>query len=495
MAEFWYDGNGGSDANPGTEALPFLTLGSATVDTATGVGTPTNLIVHLKRGTTVQLASNLSCYGTFLADAYGDGEELATLDKQTLGNFSCVVGYSSTAGQVQRWESIKALDPVGTTLTAGFSNAATSAGALEVVNCESVGFQNSVSITAGTAHKVSGCTFTDYRNNGIYVDTTAAGVVAPSDMQITDNTLDGRISTGGVCSNDGITLHGAASGPGRRNIISGNTVVSGTESCIEVATNYNGTIISRNVCYARQDGTSTSNTDIGVQGDSTVVRGNVIFKRYRRGIDVLAGSDDVVIEANSIIEVIGNGEPLVRINAVARPTVRSNLFVIATGATSSKFTGMNSITVPFNLQNNLFVNYSAGAMWFIGAQTAADVDTWAIDGNTYVQMPGSVANAWRDTSTTVNWAGWKARAGAPDANSMDPLTSLPVTVPAIGEIGAGWTPDWRCELGPANVLIGQGVHIGYVRDANRVQRPNPPSPGPYDLPTQRRVLDSDPAGW
>jgi hypothetical protein len=48
---------------------------------------------------------------------------------------------------------------------------------------------------------------------------------------------------------------------------------------------------------------------------------------------------------------------------------------------------------------------------------------------------------------------------------------------------------------PTSPLIGAGTHTTYTRDAAGIQRPNPPSIGAYDLPTQRRVLDSDPAGW
>lgn len=48
---------------------------------------------------------------------------------------------------------------------------------------------------------------------------------------------------------------------------------------------------------------------------------------------------------------------------------------------------------------------------------------------------------------------------------------------------------------PSSPLRAAGTHSTYMRDAAGLQRPNPPSIGAYDLPTQRRVLDSDPAGW
>lgn len=54
--------------------------------------------------------------------------------------------------------------------------------------------------------------------------------------------------------------------------------------------------------------------------------------------------------------------------------------------------------------------------------------------------------------------------------------------------------DYRPDPGAA--VYGAGTQQArYWRDIDRVQRPNPPSIGAYDLPTNRRVFDSDPATW
>ena len=37
----------------------------------------------------------------------------------------------------------------------------------------------------------------------------------------------------------------------------------------------------------------------------------------------------------------------------------------------------------------------------------------------------------------------------------------------------------------ASPLLGAGTHLGYTRDINRKQRPNPPAIGAYDVATLR----------
>lgn len=494
--EFWYDGVNGNDANAGTELSPRKTLGSATVDTATGVGTPTDLIVNIKRGTTVNMSSSLSCYGTLIVRPYGAGSEWPVLDKTALGDYQMVCGYSSAADEVMLWTGIKVVDYAGSTLTNGIANASGGSGALHILDCLIDGFASGVGLVSGDGHLVLRNRIVNWRNNGLHAD--AIGY-APNDVRIEGNYLDGRIDSGGVGTNDAITLHSATLGfdaaHGLRNVIRNNTVVAGTESCIEVALQWQGAIVEDNTLYSRQDGTSTSWSDVGIQGPGTIFRNNRVFARYRYAIDVFPQATGAIVENNEIIREVAAAQPFIRLQAVTAPSIISNLFVGVAGQTGAWITGLNSITLPFAIKNNVYVNYSAGATWFVGAQTSADIDTWDIDGNVYVQMPGSIANAWRNSSGACTWAQWKARPGTPDASSIDPLTTLPCEIPTYSVVGGARDPAQQFGITSTSPLLGVGVDIGYRRDARGIQRRKPPSAGPHELPTHRRRLDSDPASW
>lgn len=81
-----------------------------------------------------------------------------------------------------------------------------------------------------------------------------------------------------------------------------------------------------------------------------------------------------------------------------------------------------------------------------------------------------------------------------DRCSLYGATATKTAIPTNPIIGNPLISESGLPL-PTSPAIGAGVHLGYVRDLVGVQRPNPPSIGAYDLPTHRRVLDSDPAGW
>lgn len=492
MAEFWYDGTNGNDTTgDGSIGNPYRTIGSST----TG-GTVDNLILHLKRGTTVNQSADRYCSGTFLMDAYGDGD-MPVFSRTALGNYQFTVGASTTSDEIMRFENVKIIDVSGSHSMPACGTPTSALGSLQVFNCVIVGFYNAIIVQNGTGsqNRFIGNHITDFRNNGIYVSVTASGTAMPENVLIIGNYVDGRISTGGVCADDCIVMHDASSNGGRGARIAYNVCIAGTEGCVDIVEWSHGSIVEHNVFYSRQDGTATDWADVAIDGPNCIFRNNLLFKRYRRCIDIQSTGNDAIVENNTIVEMVASNEPLIRLYACENATIRNNLLVNASGSTGSMIIGVGTPVLPESIYNNILVNNSASTAKFINSSINAEVDTWSIDGNVYVQMPGSTANAWTNSGGACSWANWLARPGAPDANSIAPLTALPVSVPAYVTVGDSMEVIIRSPVGPDNPIAGVGVHLGYMRDAAGVQRPNPPSAGPFDIPTQRRALDSDPSGW
>lgn len=109
----------------------------------------------------------------------------------------------------------------------------------------------------------------------------------------------------------------------------------------------------------------------------------------------------------------------------------------------------------------------------------------------------SIGPSW--TLTANNNSYWQNQAGLLTflytANIYATLAAAQGAGYEVGSIVGDQKLDSTYRPLPASPLISAGTHTTYTRDATGIQRPNPPSIGAYDLPTQRRVLDSDPAGW
>ncbi len=197
---------------------------------------------------------------------------------------------------------------------------------------------------------------------------------------------------------------------------------------------------------------------------------------------------------NTIIGTVANlAKPLISNTAPAINTdIRGNLLVAAAGFSRGFIEGDSNVGVnDVTVKNNIIVNYSANSnVRFVSVVPTADLAGWNIDGNQYVQMPGSYANAWPYVGS---WANWLLRAEHPDANSPTPITTLPVDIPVLGVVGAAFDTKHPYGLTQDNPMLGAGVECGIWRDAAGRQRPNPPSIGPVDVATLRRVLVTDPA--
>jgi hypothetical protein len=189
-------------------------------------------------------------------------------------------------------------------------------------------------------------------------------------------------------------------------------------------------------------GVGASSGIYSIVNTNTVISANIV-KNCRNGIGLYAGTSagdilSATVINNTVLDCVDIGLPC---------------------------TNGPSITAVW--RNNLVVNGRYGIYWPTAGTGSITEDHNCFYGQTVYAAARGVTSPFAPTN------------GSPSGSDL-------LTDPIVGGNGAPL---------PTSPLIGAGTHTTYTRDATGIQRPNPPSIGAYDLPTQRRVLDSDPAAW
>ena len=473
MAAFYFDGTAGNDSTgDGSESLPYKTIAGARVG---GTTTPDNVEIYLKRGTTVSLAQSLFPTGSGTLTYYGSAAEaMPVLDRNSLGEYNLTWSTSDVFDTV-RIEGVHILDAGTSTSMSGIVGSSTATARFVIKDNKVTGFNNGIILQNGDRHVITGNTVLNHRNNGIIFEYAANRMAIGA--SITDNYVDGRLSYGGVCSNDCITLHTGAAG-GMGNKICGNTVVGGTESCIEVGGDFCGPcVIEGNIVYSRQDGTSTSWSDFNVYADKAVVRNNLLFTRgLRIGIDV--GADDVTVRNNVTVctgsEIGSSSYPCIRVQG-ANARIYANAMAgnaVNVAAFLTVLNGYGSMDV----KNNIFQIVNSATQRFITGQSSTPLETSTIDYNYYIH-PAAYTTCW---TGGITFSAWQARTGTPDLNGIEAMESQ-FAFPEFRSAGdADYDLTALYAILADSPLVHAGTHLGYSNDAAGRLRHNPPTIGAYE---------------
>ena len=474
--DYYYDGTNGNDSTGnGSEGAPYKTIKNATVG---GVFNPTDVRFFIKRGTTVEIAGNaIHPQGPFYIGPYGDGEDWATLLCNNGGTYYLATGTGCAAGDIVHFDSIKIIDDDLSSYVSAIYQNNSGSGTIKVTDCYIQNFFNGIMTQRGTAHQILRNTIVGCRNAGIMIE--HASVAAPSNMLIANNYVDGTSA-----SNDGIVLHAGTSN-GYGNIIRDNTVIAGAEQAIDIMQMFPGTIVDRNICYSNP-AQPTNWEEIFCRGANSVISRNLIFTEKRRGI--MLDNVGITAKCNIVVGKAGlTGENmLLALATCTNFKAYNNMFYMAASFAKSAMVGSSGLTTG-TAKNNLFINASAsGSSRFITAEVRANLNTWDIDNNYYVQLPGSNATPWAAASS---FATWTASTGTPDAGTGIVATESPFLIPSYQERGQHFDLDKILTILAGNALIEKGAHIGYSTDIAGKQFWNPPSIGPveYVRPRNARV--------
>lgn len=465
--EIYFDGLNGSDSTgDGSEGAPYKTIKNSTVG---GVFNPTDVRFFIKRGTTVEIAGGaIHPQGPFYIGPYGDGEEWATLLCNNGGSYYLATGSGCAAGDVVHFDNIKIVDNDLSSNVSGVYQNDSGSGTIKVTDCYIQDFFNGIMTQRGTAHQLLRNTIIGVRNAGIMVE--HASVAAPSNMLIADNYVDATNAT-----NDGIVLHNGAS-DGYGNIIRENIVIAGLEQAIDVLQMFQGTIVDRNICYSNP-AQPTLWEEIFCRGANSVISRNLIFTEKRRGI--LLDNAGITAKLNIIIGKAGltGGVMIQAAGTCTNLKAYNNMFYMASGFANAALIGNTGLTTGM-AKNNLFINASASTSCrFISAESFANLATWDIDNNYYVQLPGSHATPWAQNRTFAQWVG---TAGSPDSGTGIVATTSPVLIPSYISSGDRIDIDRLFQLQEDNPLVEVGQHVEYNKDLTGKQFWNPPSIGPIE---------------
>ena len=465
--DYYYDGTNGNDSTGnGSEGAPYKTIKNATVG---GVFNPTDVRFFIKRGTTVEIAGNaIHPQGPFYIGPYGDGEDWATLLCNNGGTYYLATGTGCAAGDIIHFDSIKIVDADLSSYVSGVYQNNLGSGTIKVTDCYIQNFFNGIMTQRGTAHQILRNTIVGCRNAGIMIE--HASVAAPSNMLIANNYVDGTSA-----SNDGIVLHAGTSN-GYGNIIRDNTVIAGAEQAIDIMQMFPGTIVDRNICYSNP-AQPTNWEEIFCRGANSVISRNLIFTEKRRGI--LLDNVGITAKCNIVVGKAGltGGIMLQALATCTNLKAYNNMFYMASGFGREALLGNNGLTTGM-AKNNLFINASAVTTCrFISAEVFANLATWGIDNNYYVQLPGSHGTPWAQNRS---FAEWILTAGTPDSGTGIVATTSPLLIPTYQTIGQRINLKRLFSLASDSPLIGVGQHLSYSTDLNGRQFWNPPAIGPVE---------------
>jgi len=202
----------------------------------------------------------------------------------------------------------------------------------------------------------------------------------------------------------------------------------------------------------------------------------------KQGIIFAGASGSVVVEGNTII---GGGQSAIALQLPGAVARRNTI----TGCVN----GFSILAADVVIESNLVVGGESGVIFTIDGGTgavitgnafvdltangiynvvAADLATWTARNNLFVNCLRGIY-AVSDAVTTQNHNGfWRCGTNLSGVTGGDDITADPLL-----------TSSYRPRAG--SPLIGTGTHLGYTRDIDRKQRPNPPSIGAYDTATLR----------
>lgn len=465
--DYYYDGTNGNDATgDGSEAAPYKTIKNATVG---GIFNPSDVRFFIKRGTTVEIAGNaIHPQGPFYIGPYGGGEDWATLLCNNGGTYYLATGTGCAAGDIVHFDSIKIVDDDLSSNVSGVYQNDSGSGTIKVTDCYIQDFFNGIMTQRGTAHQLLRNTITGVRNAGIMIE--HASVAAPSNMLIFGNYVDATNAT-----NDGIVLHAGTSN-GYGNVIRDNIVIAGLEQAIDVLQMFPGTIVDRNICYSNP-AQPTNWEEIFCRGANSVISRNLVFTEKRRGI--MLDNVGITAKCNIVVGKAGltGGVMMQALGTCTNFKAYNNMFYMPVSFASSAMLCNSGVTTG-TAKNNLFINASASVLSrFINAEVRANLNTWDIDNNYYVQLPGSNATPWAAASS---FAAWTASTGTPDAGTGIVATETPFLIPSYQNRGQHFDLDKILTILHGNALIEEGAHIGYSTDITGKQFWNPPSIGPIE---------------
>lgn len=163
---------------------------------------------------------------------------------------------------------------------------------------------------------------------------------------------------------------------------------------------------------------------------------------------------------------------------VADSTFTDNLVVIGNARTSAPVVALSASTT--GVYGNTFVSLKTLEATQKIVTQAASLSGCAVKNNLFVNVPIAIqSDTVGNNPTATNNAFWqvttarRAQDGSAFSGGND-ITADPLL-----------TADYKpTALSP---LLGAGTHLGYARDIERKQRPNPPSIGAYDYATLRTV--------
>ena len=471
MADYYFDGDNGNDTTgSGTSGSPYKSIKTSTVG---GAFNPANARFFIKRGTTVLVSAEIHPQGSFYIGPYGDGDAEARVIYNYGGSYFLAVGGAAASTDTIEFSDLTLQDDnLASYAAAVYQKSSSGSGKIVVTNCKIYDFLNAVQTQRGTGHQIIGNEILRFRNCGVIMEHTT--VAAPSNCLIADNYIDARLADGTVASNDCIVLHAGASN-GAGNIVRNNTLVAGVESCVDVATQYPGTLIENNVCYARYNSTSTSWADIYCAGANSIINGNLIFSNYRIGIQLAASGIEVCNNLVRSPEGYGASPLIYAWTGATSANVHNNFLMGRSGYNSALFLAATGI-VPGQYHNNYHVNYSSASSFMMLAFAAADLTSWTINNNRYSIMAGSLATPFLGSQS---FAQWQARTGSPDANSSTDTTAR-LIMPDYLSLGKKFDMKKIFSIQANNSLVAAGKHLKYSRDLNGRQFWNPPSIGPAE---------------
>jgi len=245
MAEYWFDGTDGSNANNA------LSVGAPKRSVESGLDVSGMCIFNIKRGTTVSINSATFPTGAFTLRPYGDGTARAKVYcASQLTNTGSGGSYTVSPG----------MHMIGPG-TMGMNAVTCADGALYVNDVFMEQFWNTVSGGRAGGH-VRNSRIWGVLNNGINVGDT--GYAAPSGFEVTNNYID---ATGAL--NDAITYHDGT-GTGVGGLIADNEIVGADENSIDVLSQFHSVKILRNRCYG------SLQTGIIVSGTNCLIGGNYV---------------------------------------------------------------------------------------------------------------------------------------------------------------------------------------------------------------------------
>lgn len=471
MTDYYFDGDNGNDTTGnGSDSLPYKSIKASTIG---GVFNPANARFFIKRGTSVLLAGEIHPNASFTLTSYGDeAEPKGEVIYNSGGSYFLATGTGAASTDDIVFDSVKLTDATASSTSAVYQND-TGSGRIIVRDCEIEGFLNGIQTQRGTGHQILRNRITGVSNCGVMFEHVS--VAAPSNTLCEDNYID--VTDG---ANDGIVYHAGTSN-GTGNIARRNTIISGLEQGIDVLAMYPGTLIEHNVIYSNPS-TPTLWSELYCYGADSVIRNNLIFSKNRVAIQIDGARCKV---KNNVIVGTDGYAGSVQIYAIgATPVITGNYCIMPTSFASAGVLVATGIT-DGTAKNNIFVNYSASStVRFISALTFANLGTWAIDNNYYVQMAGSYATPWAGNRT---FAQWIATTGTPDDGTAIVATSLPLQVPTYQTIGQKFDLKKLFRVLEDNPLVEVGAHVGYQTDMAGNQFWNPPSIGPCEYVRPRTV--------